>query len=256
MVDTYLELNGDPRHDKNIRRELGIKTHRVRTFFKVLLSVLFVATILAGNVVIFHNLYYKSFFVNGQSMYPTLNGDATCSNGAPIGVVQGCPDDGSIVEYGIMDTHQIALDDIRRFDIIVTTYSELDDKDKIKRVVALPGETFYMIDNAGTAVNGDLYVIPEGESEGVLISQPIRDEFKIQGVYTTCSEPRTLADDEYYVLGDNRAHSDDSRGHGPIKTEFIKGRAIAIEGTCTLVCPSGGVCHAENIRFHWPRFLR
>ncbi|MFA5481189.1 MAG: signal peptidase I [Bacilli bacterium] len=261
MVDSYLEFNGDPRHDKKVREELGLQQRPLRKALKVLFIILFVSALLAGNTIIFHNLYFKSFFVNGQSMYPTLNLNATYKNGSLIGQFEGGSDDGKVVEYGIMDTHSSALNDIRRFDIIITTYDEFEDDDKIKRVVALPGETFYFISSDDTT-NGDLYLIPNGESDGVLIPQPIADQYKTGGSYSSSltpsiTAPLTLADDEYFVLGDNRARSDDSRGHGAIKFAWIKGRAIAIEGVCTLSCPpdqSG--CRATNIRLHWPRLLR
>lgn len=262
MVDSYLEPNGNRKHDRQVRKELGIRRNPMRVFLKFVFSFLFVTALLIGNVIIFHNLYYKSFFVNGQSMFPTLNGSATYSDGVLIGAVQNRPDDGNVVEYGIMDTHKHAIDGIKRFDIIVTAYKEGDLKDKIKRVIALPGETFYFVSaEAGKSPNGDLYVFPEGESEAVLVEQNFGQESLIRGKnysgihIPNIDNPLTLADDQYYVLGDNRGNSDDSSSNGPILYEYIKGVAVAIEGTCTLVCV-GGVCHAEKVRLHWPRSLR
>ncbi len=262
MVDSYLEPNGNPKHDRKIRKELGIKRSPLRILLKVLFSFFFITALLVGNVIIFHNLYYKSFFVNGQSMYPTLNGNATYSDGTLIGERQIRPDDGNIVEYGIMDTHQVAIKGIRRFDIIITAYSSGDLKDKIKRVIAMPGDTFYFVSTSpGEATNGDLYIIPDGETDGVLIPQTFGDEDILRakdysGAYVPKeSNPLTLEDNEYYVMGDNRPDSSDSSSAGPILYEYIKGVAIAIEGTCTLVC-SNGECRAEQVNFHWPRSLR
>lgn len=262
MVDTYLEPNGNPKHDRRIRKELGLKRHPFRAFLKVIFMVFFVSALLVGNVIIFHNLYFKSFFVNGQSMYPTLNGNATCASGVLISNEQKCGDNGTTVEYGIMDTHKSAIDSIRRFDIIVTAYDADDTKDKIKRVIAMPGETFYFVSTErDEATNGDLYVIPEGESEGVLIPQNFGDLSIIRhhdyssSMIPKQASPLTLADNEYYVMGDNRPISSDSSSAGPILYEYIKGVAVAIEGTCTLVC-NGAECRAENVRFHWPRSLR
>lgn len=262
MVDTYLEPTGYPKHDRQIRKELGVKRNVFRIFLKVLFTFFFVSALLIGNVVIFHNLYYKSFFVNGQSMYPTLNGNATYSDGTLIGQRQTKPDNGNVVEYGIMDTHLNAINGIKRFDIIITAYSSGDLKDKIKRVIALPGDTFYFVSTSqGEATNGDLYIIPEGETEGVLVPQTFGDEAILRakdysGAYVPKeSSPLTLDDNQFYVLGDNRPDSSDSSSAGPILFEYIKGVAVAIEGTCTLVC-SGGECRAEQVRFHWPRTLR
>ena len=266
MVDTYLEPTGNPKNDRQIRKELGLKRNPLRIFLKTLFTIFFVAALIVGNAVIFHNLYYRSFFVNGQSMYPTLNGNATYSNGTLIGQE---PKSGSLngatVDYGIMDTHEYTKQGIRRFDIIVTKYSETDASDKIKRVIALPGETFYFISTSpNEETNGDFYLIPEGESEGVLIPQPfLEDSILHKGDYTGsqtphASNPRTLADDEYFVIGDTRErnNSSDSRSIGPIKYGWIEGVAIALEGTCTLVCEPGKACEVGRVHFMWPQSLR
>ena len=178
MVDTYLEPTGNPKNDRQIRKELGLKRNPLRFFLKSLFTIFFVAALIVGNAVIFHNLYYRSFFVNGQSMYPTLNGNATYSNGTLIGQTYNSGSlNGATVDYGIMDTHEYTKQGIRRFDIIVTKYSETDASDKIKRVIALPGETFYFISTSpNEETNGDFYLIPEGESEGVLIPQNFGSE--------------------------------------------------------------------------------
>lgn len=267
MVDTYLEPTGNPKNDRQIRKELGLKRNPLRIFLKTLFTIFFVAALIVGNAVIFHNLYYRSFFVNGQSMYPTLNGNATYSNGTLIGTYKSGSLNGATVDYGIMDTHEYTKQGIRRFDIIVTKYSETDARDIIKRVIALPGETFYFVSTyKKEATNGDLYVIPEGQSEGVFVPQNFGDEEILRykdyfGVnIPNIDNPLTLGADEYYVLGDNRYYSDDSsssNGGGPIKYEWIEGVAIALEGTCTLVCePGSKACQAGRVRFMWPQSLR
>lgn len=265
MVDTYLEPTGNPKNDRQIRRELGIKRNPLRVFLKILFTIFFVSALIVGNVVIFHNLYYRSFFVNGQSMYPTLNGNATYSDGTLIGQTFNYSKslNGATVDYGIMDTHEFTKQGIQRFDIIVTKYSEDDISDKIKRVIALPGETFYFVSTSpNEATNGDFYLIPEGASEGILIPQTFGSEAILrQKDYSGANipkedSPKTLGDDEYYVLGDNRQHSSDSSGGYIIKYNFIEGVAIALEGTCVLVCEPGQSCQAGRVNFSWPQSLR
>ncbi|MFA5442549.1 MAG: signal peptidase I [Bacilli bacterium] len=264
MVDTYLEPNGNPKNDRRIRKELGIKRNPLRAFLKFLFTFLFISVLLVGNVIIFHNLYYRSFFVNGQSMYPTLNGNATYSDGTLIGQIYGSISlNGATVDYGIMDTHEATKQDIRRFDIIITKYSETDPSDKIKRVIALPGETFYFVSTSpNEATNGDFYLIPEDTGEAVLIPQNFGSEAILrQKDYSGDSipkvtSPKTLEEDEYYVLGDNRPHSSDSSGGYIIRYSYIEGVAIALEGTTTLVCENGQACQAGRINFHWPQSLR
>ncbi len=81
-------------------------------------------------------------------------------------------------------------------------------KDLIKRIVGLPGETI-------TIAAGRVFI------NGVLIDEPYIKDF------LNHPEERTwrLGPDEYFVLGDNRNHSNDSFDFGPIKQKIIIGRA-------------------------------
>lgn len=93
------------------------------------------------------------------------------------------------------------LSKIDRFDIVVV---DIKKEDIIKRVIALPGETI-------SCENGTIYVNGKKQEEGY--SKGITGDF----------EKITLADDEYFVLGDNRENSLDSEELGPMKEEQIKG---------------------------------
>lgn len=90
---------------------------------------------------------------------------------------------------------------IERFDIVVVG---MKNDDIIKRVIALPGETI-------ACENGIVYV--NGKMQEEDYSQGITFDFK----------KVTLGEDEYFVMGDNREDSLDSRRFGPFKKEQIKG---------------------------------
>ena len=106
------------------------------------------------------------------------------------------------------------FNDPQRYDIIVF-YPEGRDVDEyyVKRIFGLPGETIQITGN-------DIYI--NGEK--------IEDGFAKNGMDDPgiAAEPLTLADDEYFVLGDNRMVSLDSRDPdlGPIKAEDIAGHVI------------------------------
>lgn len=86
--------------------------------------------------------------------------------------------------------------------------------DFIKRIVALPGDQVAVRDNA-IWVNGQK--LPEPY---------IPADFEISPGRATLDEEIYLGTDEYFVSGDNRPHSSDSRSWGPIKKEHIVGRVF------------------------------
>ena len=232
--------------------------------FVIFASIFSVASIAISSCIIFHNNYYEFFWVNGQSMYPTLNKDAKYGESAGdnkkdtlIGSRDLGPTIGNYdVDYGYMDTHPSVINSIGRFDIIVC--KQLDsEKDVIKRVLALPGETFYFVaSGAGQKDNGDLYVKKPGEEEFSLVEQSFiifpdkEDSSKLDDSllragdyadsrgnpkYHAVGEGYTLADNEYFVVGDNRlpnCSSDSRRYQTGIYRENIKGKAIGLEGKC------------------------
>jgi signal peptidase I len=87
-------------------------------------------------------------------------------------------------------------------------------KDFIKRIVALPGETVEMREGV-VHIDGDPVEFPSAPDQG-----PREDTYTM--------EPIQLGDDEYYVLGDNRANSSDSRVFEAISEDSIIGRAFVV----------------------------
>lgn len=101
-----------------------------------------------------------------------------------------------------------------RFEIIVFPYRYAEDTYYIKRIIGLPGETVQIIDG---------YVYINGAKLDEHYGREVIDEDK----YGLAAEPITLGEDEYFVLGDNRNHSSDSRESsvGVLKKEELIGRA-------------------------------
>jgi signal peptidase I len=97
----------------------------------------------------------------------------------------------------------------QRGDIVVFHRSD-EPKDLIKRVIGLPGDTIEAIDGV------------------VHINQQALDEPYLEGVTTLNLNARVLGEDEYFVMGDNRNNSKDSRSFGPIHRADILGRAWVI----------------------------
>lgn len=98
------------------------------------------------------------------------------------------------------------LSSIDRFDIIVLD-EEKDNEKIIKRVIGMPGETV---------------AIKKGK---IYINDKVIDDEYAYGE-TSDYNKVTLKDDEYFILGDNRLISKDSRYFGPIKDNEIKGKIV------------------------------
>jgi len=101
----------------------------------------------------------------------------------------------------------------KRGDVIIFKYS--DTADFIKRIIGVPGDEV-MIKDGKIYVNGELlnesaYLDPSVITNG--------------GSYLHEGQTIKLNEDEYFVCGDNRSNSSDSRDFGPIKKTAIKGKA-------------------------------
>jgi signal peptidase I len=129
--------------------------------------------------------------VVGSSMYPTYK-------------------DG---EYLMANKIVYRFSEPKRGDVIIFKYS--DTQDFIKRVIGLPGDQVMLKD-------GHIYINGNELDESAYLDSSI---YTSGGEYLHEGETITIPDNEYFVCGDNREHSSDSRSFGPIKKADIKGRA-------------------------------
>jgi len=135
---------------------------------------------------------FQPFFVRGQSMEPNFgNGD-----------------------YLIIDEISYRFFEPKRGEIIVFKYPHNPSQRYIKRVIGLPGETVEIQDGSVIVYFGDER---EMLDESSYLDPNIRTPGDVKVV---------LEKDEYFVLGDNRLFSSDSRRWGPLKRENIIGRVL------------------------------
>ncbi len=136
----------------------------------------------------------QPFFVNGASMESTF-------------------EDG---DYILINEITYRFNEPVRGDIVVFRYPNDTTQFFIKRVIGLPGETVEIKNNTVTIFNKEHpngFVLKETYLDG---SQETRGTIKTK-----------LDPNDYYVLGDNRLHSSDSRYWGPVNRSLITGRVFA-----------------------------
>lgn len=133
----------------------------------------------------------QPFVVSGNSMYPTFH------NG----------------EYLIVNELAKYSGTYERGDVVILRYPLNPSKYFIKRVIGLPGETVALADGVVT-ITGSTHASPLTLSEPY-VKNPKDDSFS-----------RTLDAEEYFVMGDNRAQSSDSRVWGPVPKDLMDGKVL------------------------------
>ena len=162
--------------------------------------------VIAALIVVPLRLYvFQPFLVKGDSMVPNFhNGD-----------------------YLIVDELSYRFRSPERTDVIVLKFPYDPSQRFIKRIVGLPGETIEIKD--GKVV---VYHTGRSGSEEPSGSMNPKEAFVLDEVsylgslQTPGSVKVQLKEDEYFVLGDNREFSSDSRSWGPLDTKYIVGRML------------------------------
>lgn len=121
-------------------------------------------------------------------------------------------------EYILTNLITLRLHPLERGDVIVFIAPTDATKDFIKRIIGLPGEKLYLHD-------GFVYINNKKLDESAYLSSDIRS---YAGAYLKEDETITIPQGEYFVMGDNRPESSDSRYFGPIKASSIIGKSFFV----------------------------
>ncbi len=133
------------------------------------------------------SLFSRKLIVDGSSMEPNYhNGDVLKIN---------------LVAY--------LTSEPQRYDVVAIHTPSMD---LIKRIIALPGETVSIDENGKIRINGEI------------IEDPFAEEAIRQDMRGLAANTIILKDNEYFVMGDNRNASTDSRTIGPIQKKQIIGK--------------------------------
>jgi signal peptidase I len=181
------------------------------TFQKSTAREYFESLVIAGILALFVRTFdFQAFKIPSGSMEPNLLiGDHLLVNKMVFGPT------GSSLERMVMPVRSVV-----RGDVLVFKYPEEPSRDFIKRVVGLPGETLEL---KGTQV----YINGQPLSEPYALYQRLPDML-LPGDVRRAYGPVTIPEGHYFMMGDNRDDSQDSRYWGFLPAGHIKGRALFV----------------------------
>lgn len=166
-----------------------------KAFWKEVLTFIIIAVFVVVPIRLF---IVQPFVVSGESMESTFDSG----------------------EYLLVDELSYHFTNPARGDVLIFKYPKDKSKYFIKRVIGLPGETVEIKNNIVTIKNKEN---PKGFS---LTEDFLDPKYKNSPNFLPNDITMTLKDTEYYVLGDNRLMSSDSRYWGPLDEKYIIGRPI------------------------------
>ncbi len=167
----------------------------MRNFLTFVFEVVKVVVISLAIIIPVRYFLIQPFYVKGASMEPSFYDH----------------------EYLIIDEISYRFREPNRGEIIVFKYPRDPSQYFIKRIVALPGEKIEIKD-------GEVFVYTKENNRRIQLDE----EYLSDGVDTYSSKETVieLGEEEYYVLGDNRNHSKDSRSFGTVKESFVVGKVL------------------------------
>lgn len=196
---------------KSKKNELRYNEDDERTLLEDILGFIKVFVVSAIVILLFVNFVAHPVRVDGRSMYPTLK-------------------DG---EFGFTNVGGVLLNGVERGDIVVVTMKEEGQKTHwVKRVIGLPGDTVSCVNDViyinGKVLDETKYIDPDYRQSlvdkfGYFNKVPNADNTNVEDF-----EEVKLKDDEYYVMGDNRPYSKDSRYVGPVKKSQIFAKKMLV----------------------------
>lgn len=163
----------------------------MRIFLLAIWEVLEVVLVAVITVFLIRSFLIQPFLVSGASMEPNFGTG----------------------NYLLVDELTYRFREPQRGEVIVFKYPENPSAYYIKRIIGLPGETV-MIQKGAVKIK---------KVDGEEIA--LREEYLLPGVLTSGNKTVTLGSAEYYMLGDNRNYSFDSRSWGPMDKNYIVGIA-------------------------------
>ncbi len=170
----------------------------VRKIYAFLVDTIESILIAASIFLVIYIFLFRPFQVTGESMYPTFKDK----------------------EYVLTNLISLRFGDPNRGDVIVFIAPPSPDKDFIKRVIGLPGDKIYLQDG-NVYVNGQLF------DESPYLQSDVKTyggSYLHDGPENTITVPQ----DNFFVMGDNRPYSSDSREWGFVPRKNLIGKSLFV----------------------------
>lgn len=176
----------------------------LKNFFVFVFELLKIVVISLFIIIPIRYFLIQPFYVKGASMEPNFYDH----------------------EYLIIDEISYRFNEPARGDIVVFRYPRNPQEYFIKRLIGLPGEKIQI-------KNGDVWIFNDTAQDGfVLVEEYLPHDLKTYGLSEDVvelsieDEKDPTSSNEYFVLGDNRNSSKDSRSFGPVDESFITGKVL------------------------------
>lgn len=202
------QLSYEPEYASSYQKVLSLTTRSdseiiepmFLEIFKKIYTFLFdtIQTVLLATSVflVIYLFLFRPFEVSGESMFPTFKNS----------------------EFILTNLITLRFNDPKRGDVIVFQAPVDHDKDYIKRVIGIAGDTVMVQD-------GYVYINGAQLDESVYLSNDVRTS---AGAFLREGQPVTIPAGDFIVMGDNRPHSSDSREWGFLKTNELIGKSFFV----------------------------
>ncbi|MDD4332980.1 MAG: signal peptidase I [Patescibacteria group bacterium] len=167
----------------------------IKNFFLYIFELVKIIAISLAIIIPIRYYLIQPFYVKGASMEPNFYDH----------------------EYLIINEISYRFEEPKRGDIIVFKYPKNPQEYFIKRIIGMPGEKVQIKD-------GEIKIFNNTYVDGVVLEESyLEQNLK---TYSSNEDIISLGENEYYVLGDNRNSSKDSRSFGAVDKSFIVGKVL------------------------------
>ena len=192
-------------------KSVNFNNYKIKKIASVIFELVKIIVIALAIVIPIRYFLIQPFYVKGASMEPTFYDH----------------------EYLIVNEVTYRMNEPKRGDVIVFKYPRNPEQYFIKRVIALPGESIKI-------ENGSVYIKEVDSEDWLLLDESV---YLDESVKTYPYFETDVSEDEYFLMGDNRSSSLDSRIFGAVQ------KVVTIGRTWLRAWPMDRITHFKNIKY-------